>query len=417
MKMPPSSAAYTMVPSLSTSLGGWDLANISKVWTKAVPRVPWHGLQGGPGADGSSLPRQCEDQCQWLSYLHHQCPRGQPGRLPLRGFQPLWCRQQRCQPCGARYEVARVALSLSPCTPGVPRALLSPSPCPPLCSRCPQGGLPVTMLVSSMSSRYHWDDDVPIPISFPYLGCSWSGGAHVPMLVSFQGPQELWCPHPHADVLHGLWMLLRCCVPIHAIMLISSQAPNAPRVMGAFHNGLPIPTPMPSSFSRCPHGVSDATRPRDSEGGQIAEPRVPGPGRAAAAGALEPAGLSAEGRAPDTAAHGQPGHPAGEGAPRGTIGHQEVRGAHPHPVPPTALTSQARARWNLRVHGAQCPGLSTGTGGCQRGASTGAPRGPRGHCTIYCHRGGWGHCHTALYGQRYGEHGGQCWRRDVLSSI
>lgn len=191
-------------------------------------------------------------------------------------------------------------------------------------------------------------------------------------------------------------------------------APMARHLSGALHGVVPIPTPMTSS--RCPHGVSDATRPCDSEGGQIPEPRVPGPGRAAATGALEPAGLSAEGGTPDAAAHGQPGHPTGEGAPRGTMGHQGMPGTHPHLVPPTALTSQARACRDLRVHGAQCPGLSTGTGGCQRGVSAAAPRGPRGHRTIYRHCGGWGHCHTALHGQRYGEPGGQWWRTDVLSS-
>lgn len=108
----------------------------------------------------------------------------------------------------------------------------------------------------------------------------------------------------------------------------------ARHLSGALHGGVPIPSPM--SSSRCPHGVSDATRPRDSEGGQIPEPRVLGPGRAAATGALEPAGLSAEGGAPDAAAHGQPGHPAGEGAPRGTMGHQGVPGIHPHPCPPNS---------------------------------------------------------------------------------
>lgn len=127
--MPPSGAVSTMVPSLSTSLGGWGLAKTSKVWRS--PEWPWHGPQGGSGADSSSLPRQCEDQCQWLSHLHHQCPRGQSGRLPLCGLQPLWCCQQCRQPCGARYEVARVALSLSPCALSVPRALVSPFPCPP----------------------------------------------------------------------------------------------------------------------------------------------------------------------------------------------------------------------------------------------------------------------------------------------
>ena len=39
--MPPSSAASTTAPGQSTSLGGWDLANISKVWG---------GPRGGPGA-------------------------------------------------------------------------------------------------------------------------------------------------------------------------------------------------------------------------------------------------------------------------------------------------------------------------------------------------------------------------------
>lgn len=83
--------------------------------------------------------------------------------------------------------MARVALFLSPC----PQGTGVPIPMSSMCFRCPQGGLPVTMLVSSMSSRYHWSDGVPIPISFPCFRCSWSGGTHVPMLVSFQGPQEL----------------------------------------------------------------------------------------------------------------------------------------------------------------------------------------------------------------------------------
>lgn len=174
VKMPPSSAAFTMAPGLSTSPGAWGLANTSKVWRS--PGWPWHGPQGGPGADGSSLPRQCEDQCQRLCHLHHRCPRGQPGRLPLRGLQPLRRRQQRRQPRGARYEVARVALSLfslcSRCPQGTCVLI-------PMSSMCPQGGLPVTMLVSSMSSRYHRSAGVPVPISFPCFRCSWSGGAHL----------------------------------------------------------------------------------------------------------------------------------------------------------------------------------------------------------------------------------------------
>lgn len=90
------------------------------------------------------------------------------------------------------------------------------------------------------------------------------------------------------------------------------------------------------------------------------------------------------------------------GAPWGT---EECLVLIPTPSPP-ALTGEARARRDLRVHSTQCPGLSAGTGGCQRGVITAAPWGPSGHCTIYCHRGGWGHRHTALHGQRYGEDGG-----------
>lgn len=133
-RMPPSSAASMTAPGLSTSLGGWDLANISKVWWS--PGCPRRGPQGGPGVDGSSLSRQCEDQLQWLGHLHHRCPRGQPGCLPLRGLQPLWCRQQRRQPPGARCEVAGVALSLSPCAPDAPRVVVSLSPSPCWCLLC-----------------------------------------------------------------------------------------------------------------------------------------------------------------------------------------------------------------------------------------------------------------------------------------
>lgn len=76
--------------------------------------------------------------------------------------------------------------------PGGPVPVSVCSRCPqgtcvpiPMSSMCPQGGLPLTMLVSSMSSRYHRSAGVPVPISFPCFRCFWSGGAHVPMLVSF----------------------------------------------------------------------------------------------------------------------------------------------------------------------------------------------------------------------------------------
>lgn len=182
MKMPPSSAASTMAPGLSTSLGGWGLANTSKVWRS--PGWPWHGPQSGSGADGSSLPRQCEDQRQWLSHLHHRCPREQPGRLPLRGLQPLRRRQQCCQPCGARYEVARVALSLSPCVPGVLRALVSPSPCSP----CAPGALGVVSLSPCWCPPCHPDTTgVIVSLSPSPLHASGCPGAVVPMF-------PCWCP-------------------------------------------------------------------------------------------------------------------------------------------------------------------------------------------------------------------------------
>ena len=133
-RTPPSNAASTMAPGPSTSLGGWDLANISKVWWS--PGWPRHDPQGDPGVDSSSLPRQREDQHQRLGHLHHRRPRGQPGRLPLRGLQPLRRRQQRRQPPGARCEVARVAPSLSPCAPDAPRVVVSPSPSPCWCLPC-----------------------------------------------------------------------------------------------------------------------------------------------------------------------------------------------------------------------------------------------------------------------------------------
>lgn len=112
-------------------------------------------------------------------------------------------------------------------------------------------------------------------------------------------------------------------------MLMSSRCPQ--------HGGVPMPIPalMPSLFSRCPHRVGDAPRPRDSEGGQIPQPGVPGPGRATATGALEPSGLTAEGGAPDAAAHGQPGCAAGEWGTLGCCGHCDVPGAH-HPSCPLA---------------------------------------------------------------------------------
>lgn len=122
---------------------------------------------------------------------------------------------------------------------------------------------------------------------------------------------------------------------------------------------MPVPTLMPSPFSRCPHSVSNATRPCDGEGGQISQPGVPGPGRATAPGALEPTGLTAEGGAPDAAAHGQPGRAAGEWGIPWCCVLQDVSGAHyllsplssslqPNQSTPGPTSAQHRVPWVRR---------------------------------------------------------------------
>lgn len=90
------------------------------------------------------------------------------------------------------------------------------------------------------------------------------------------------------------------------------------------------------------------------------------------------------------------------GAPRGAVGTVMCRVLTTHRVPSPALTGQAGARWDLHLHGTKRPGLGTSPCGRQCGDCTEAPRGPRGHCAAQCHRGGWGHRHTALLSHRYG---------------
>lgn len=102
------------------------------------------------------------------------------------------------------------------------------------------------------------------------------------------------------------------------------------------------------------------------------------------------------------------------GAPRGAVGTVMCRVLTTHRVPSPALTSQAGARWDLHLHGTKRPGLGASPCGRQCGDCTEAPRGPRGHCAAQCHRGGWGHRHTALLSHRYGV-GTVAWGKGALA--
>lgn len=90
------------------------------------------------------------------------------------------------------------------------------------------------------------------------------------------------------------------------------------------------------------------------------------------------------------------------GAPRGAAGTETCRVLTTHRVPSPALAGQAGARRDLHLHGTQRPGLGASPCGRQCGDCTEAPRGPRGHRTACCHRGGWGDRHAALLSHRYG---------------
>lgn len=113
-----------------------------------------------------SFPRQCEDQCQWFCHLHHWCPCGQPGCIPLCGLQPLRRCQQCCQPPGARYKLA-----------GCPRL-------------CPHFFLMLHVLLG-------WWCPCPCPhIVVPHM-------LQVP-------PEWSWCLHPHSDVSIPVLMSSGC---------------------------------------------------------------------------------------------------------------------------------------------------------------------------------------------------------------
>lgn len=200
-------------------------------------------------------------------------------------------------------------------------------------------------------------------------------------------PEMLCPPSPHS-----------CSFPPMLPMLPRAMgAPMARHLLGTLHGGVSIPTPMPSPSPGAPTVSVMPAGPVTVKEGKSLSLECLGRG--------EPRPLVRWSRLGS----------------RQKVEHQtllhmdsqailQVRGHHGVPwcteeclvlIPtssPPALTSEAGARRDLRVHSAQCPGLSAGTGGCQCGVSTAAPWGPRGHCTIYCHRGGWGHRHTALHG-------------------